>query len=80
MMKKPWKEPTLDDLLADPILDLLLARDGVSREELLAVVEQARLALAAAARNRLFQREGPASAGVLPLWPVAIEPVFCLTR
>ena len=67
MTKKPWKEPTLDDLLADPILDLLLARDRVNREELLAVVESARRALARAARDRHFQVQGPAAAVSRPL-------------
>ena len=64
MMKKPWKEPTLDDLLADPILDLLLARDRVNREELLAVVESARRGLARAARDRLLRMQGPVGAAI----------------
>jgi len=27
-MKKVWREPTLDEILNDPTLDTLLARDG----------------------------------------------------
>jgi len=70
MIKKPWKEPTLDDLLADPILDLLLARDRVSREELLAVIESARRALARAARGQLSQIPGPVAAVIQ--WPLLV--------
>jgi mevalonate kinase len=35
-------EPKLNELLADPILHLLLKRDGVSLEELQDLIEQAR--------------------------------------
>jgi hypothetical protein len=50
MMKTAWKEPKLEDLLADPILDVLLAHDRISRDDLHQVVEQARRALALAPR------------------------------
>ena len=70
MMKKPWKEPTLDDLLADPILDLLLACDRVNREELLAVIERGRRALARAARGQLSQIPGPV--GAVIQWPLLV--------
>ena len=36
-------EPKLSELLSDPILHLLLKRDGVSLEELQHLIEQARL-------------------------------------
>ena len=49
-MKTAWKEPKLEDLLADPILDVLLAHDRISRDDLRQVVEQARRALALAPR------------------------------
>jgi hypothetical protein len=80
MPKKPWKEPTLDDLLADPILDLLLARDGVKREELLTVVERARRALAVAARARLSQVEEQAGSDVPPPRPRVEETLLCSIR
>ena len=49
-MKTAWKEPKLEDLLEDPILDVLLAHDGISRDDLHEVVQQARRALALAPR------------------------------
>jgi hypothetical protein len=45
-MGRGWKEPKLDDLMADPILDVLLDRDGVTRDDLHQVVERAREDLA----------------------------------
>jgi CBS domain-containing protein len=51
MTQQPWHEPTLDDLLNDSTLDKLLARDGVSKEELRRVVEDARDALARVPRS-----------------------------
>jgi hypothetical protein len=36
------EEPKLSELLSDPILHLLLKRDGVSVEELQALIEKAR--------------------------------------
>jgi len=50
-MRTAWKEPKLDDLLEDPILDILLAHDGVSRDELHRLVEQARQSLARRPRD-----------------------------
>ena len=35
-------EPKLNDLLNDPIMDLLLKRDGVRVEELVGLLERAR--------------------------------------
>ncbi len=48
---KPWHEPKLEDLLDDPILDVLLAHDRVTREDLRRVVEQARQTLARVPRE-----------------------------
>ena len=39
-MKRAWKEPQLDDLLSDPIIDILLAHDRVSRDDLARVPRQ----------------------------------------
>ena len=50
-MERGWKEPKLDDLLDDPILDALLARDGVTREDLRLLVERAREDLARVPRS-----------------------------
>jgi hypothetical protein len=44
-------EPKLEELLSDPILDVLLERDRISREELRRVVEQARQTLARVPRE-----------------------------
>jgi hypothetical protein len=41
-MGRGWKEPKLDDLLDDPILDVLLAHDGVTKDVLRELIEQAR--------------------------------------
>ena len=45
-MRKGWKEPTLDDLMDDPILDVLLAHNGMTKDALRQLVEQARADLA----------------------------------
>jgi hypothetical protein len=37
-----YDEPRLDELLGDPVVQAVMARDGVSRDELLACVEGAR--------------------------------------
>lgn len=51
-MERSWRdEPRLDDLLSDPILDVMLTRDRVSRDELRHLVEEARLALARVPRE-----------------------------
>ena len=50
-MGRGWKEPKLDDLMADPILDVLLDRDGVTRDDLHQVVERAREDLARVPRT-----------------------------
>lgn len=38
-------EPSIDELLDDPLLQLLMARDGVARADLLDVIGAARLRL-----------------------------------
>ena len=50
-MKKVWREPTLDEILNDPTLDTLLARDGVSKDELNRIIDEAREALARVPRS-----------------------------
>jgi hypothetical protein len=50
-MGRGCKEPKLDDLMDDPILDTLLARDGVTKDDLRQVVEQAREDLARVPRQ-----------------------------
>jgi hypothetical protein len=54
-MDKIWHEPRLDELLDDPIVDILLLRDRVSREDLHRVVKEARLALARVPRKWVVQ-------------------------
>jgi hypothetical protein len=41
-MKKVWREPTLDEILNDPTLDTLLARDGIGKDELNRIIDEAR--------------------------------------
>jgi hypothetical protein len=65
-MTRACKEPKLDDLLSDPILDILLAHDRVSRDDLNRVLEGARQALARVPRQ--WQR--PDQAPVDPLFGV----------
>jgi len=50
-MGRGCKEPKLDDLLDDPILDVLLARDGVTKDDLRLLVERAREDLTRVPRN-----------------------------
>ena len=50
-MKKVWREPTLDEILNDPTLDTLLARDGVSKDELNQIIDEARETLARVPRS-----------------------------
>jgi len=56
-MKTVWKEPKLQDLLEDPILDVLLAHDRISRDDLDQVVKRARRALALAPRAWKLEEE-----------------------
>ena len=50
-MEKVWREPTLDEILNDSTLDTLLARDGVTRDDLHRVIEEARETLARVPRS-----------------------------
>jgi hypothetical protein len=56
-----YGEPRLDDMLGDPVVRAVMDRDGVSREDVLACVEGARLRMA---RRALQSRKPGAS------WPV----------
>lgn len=38
-------EPQLPDVMADPIIGMLMARDGVSRDELRSLIERVRRSL-----------------------------------
>jgi hypothetical protein len=50
-MKKVWREPTLDEILNDPTLDTLMARDGISKEELNRIIDEAPETLARVPRS-----------------------------
>jgi hypothetical protein len=52
-------EPTVDELLADPITHQLMSRDGVETGEVLAVVERAKESIR---RNREWSVNVPAAA------------------
>jgi hypothetical protein len=54
-------EPRLDDLLGDPVVQAVMARDGVSRADVLECVERARRRVARAE----FQSRKPGAS-----WPV----------
>jgi hypothetical protein len=54
-MERIWREPKLDELLSDPMVDILLSRDRISREELHRVLEEARLTLARVPREWTVQ-------------------------
>lgn len=47
LWRKPGEEPDLAEVLADPIVHLLMRRDGVSLPELQAVILRARATLRA---------------------------------
>lgn len=51
-------EPSVEELLADPIAHLLMARDGLQTADVLAVVDQARIKL----RQRCFASDSIAQA------------------
>jgi hypothetical protein len=54
-MDKIWHEPRLDELLSDPMVDILLLRDRISREDLDRMVEEARRTLARVPREWAVQ-------------------------
>ena len=45
LWRKAGEDPDLAEILADPLVHLLMRRDGVSRAQLEAVIAQARVAL-----------------------------------
>jgi hypothetical protein len=51
-------EPSVNELLDDPVLQILMSRDGVGRDELLEIIDAARLRLGVAdeASAVLFER------------------------
>jgi hypothetical protein len=49
-------EPSIAELLDDPVLQLLMARDGVGRADILGVVDAARLRLGVPGDAVLFER------------------------
>lgn len=55
---RPGAEVSLREMLDDPIVHLLMARDGVSREEIEALVRSLRQRLQADARVRAAVRGG----------------------
>ena len=54
-MQRICLEPKLDELLSDPIVDILLSRDRISREELGRMLDEARLTLARVPRQWTVQ-------------------------
>jgi hypothetical protein len=54
-MDKIWHEPRLEELLSDPMVDILLLRDRISREDLHRMMEEARLTLARVPREWAVQ-------------------------
>jgi hypothetical protein len=50
-MKKVWRGPTLREILSDPTLDALLARDGISKDELNRIIDGTRETLARVPRS-----------------------------
>jgi hypothetical protein len=50
-MGKSWSEPKVDDLLNDPILDGILRRDRLTRDDVQRVIDQARHTLARVPRQ-----------------------------
>lgn len=43
---KSGQEPKLDELLADPVVEAVLRRDGLTRDDVMAVVRAVRVSLA----------------------------------
>ena len=73
-MAQPWIEPTLQDLLNDPILGLLLAYDGLSREDLGRAIERGRQALARRGPRLSPPPEAYAEEKkILPAWKVELS-------
>ena len=60
MKVMPPREPTVDEMLADPIVRLVMRRDGVEEQEVRRI-----LRLAARGRARLFNGQDDAAASQL---------------
>jgi hypothetical protein len=74
-MKKVWREPTLDEILNDPTLDTLLARDGVSILRTRTRGRGARALQQALRRAACRRCQGCAAAPVVPVR----HPIHCTT-
>jgi hypothetical protein len=61
-------EPALDDMLADPIIQAVMRRDGVTSADLRAAIEQVRDRHAAAGRRDRAQAQAGCAG-----WPLAAE-------
>lgn len=48
---EPEPEPRIEDLLEDPVLHAILRKDGVSRDDLMAVITNARRRLGLQEKN-----------------------------
>lgn len=67
-MAEPHKELTLDELLADPIVQLVMQRDGVTAEDVRKVNERARQAQSANSQGREMRNHAfDIATGVMPL-------------
>lgn len=67
-MAEPHKELTLDELLADPVVQLVMQRDGVTAEDVRQVIERARQAQSANSEGREFRAHASDIAtGMVPL-------------
>jgi hypothetical protein len=47
-MARHFREPDLDDLLRDPITEILMARDGISRDAMMSLLSWAAQRIASA--------------------------------
>jgi hypothetical protein len=56
-IKPDWREPKLDDLPDDAILDVRLAHNGVSKGELRRLVDEARMTLERVPRRWADERQ-----------------------
>jgi len=67
-MAEAHKELTLDELLADPIVQLVMQRDGVTADDVRQVIERARQAQCSYSEGRESRTHGSNIAtGVMPL-------------
>lgn len=67
-MAEAHKELTLDELLADPIVQLVMQRDGVTAADVREVIERARRAQSANSESRELRTHAfDIATGVMPL-------------